>query len=110
MDGVLLLAFVLGFPANEIVLPIAVMGYLAQGSLSGRARAGADARTADRQRLDVDDRRERRAVFPAALAVLDNALDDPARDRQRKWTLLAALLPCSAGHGAVRGVHGAGAG
>ncbi len=26
MDGVLLLAFVLGFPANEIVLPIAVMG------------------------------------------------------------------------------------
>lgn len=34
MDGVLLLAFVLGFPANEIVLPIAVMGYLAQGSLS----------------------------------------------------------------------------
>ena len=33
MDGVLLLAFVLGFPANEIVLPIAVMGYLAQGSL-----------------------------------------------------------------------------
>lgn len=30
MDGVLLLAFVLGFPANEIVLPIAVMGYLAQ--------------------------------------------------------------------------------
>ena len=33
MDGVLLLAFFLGFPANEIVLPLAVMGYLAQGEI-----------------------------------------------------------------------------
>ena len=34
MDGVLLTAFILGFPANETVLPIAAMGYLAQGSLN----------------------------------------------------------------------------
>ena len=34
MDGVLLLAFVLGFPANEIVLPIALMTYLSKGELS----------------------------------------------------------------------------
>ena len=27
LDGVILLAFILGFPANEIVLPIAVMAY-----------------------------------------------------------------------------------
>ena len=33
MDGVILLAFLLGFPANEIVLPLALMGYLAGGSL-----------------------------------------------------------------------------
>lgn len=33
MDGVILLAFILGFPANEIVLPIILMAYLAQGSL-----------------------------------------------------------------------------
>ena len=33
MDGVILMAFVLGFPANEIVIPIAVMAYLAQGTL-----------------------------------------------------------------------------
>ena len=33
LDGVILMAFVLGFPANEIVIPIAVMAYLAQGSL-----------------------------------------------------------------------------
>lgn len=33
LDGVILLAFILGFPANEIVLPIILMAYLAQGSL-----------------------------------------------------------------------------
>lgn len=34
LDGVILLAFILGFPANEIVLPIIVMAYLMEGSLS----------------------------------------------------------------------------
>ncbi len=33
MDGVILLAFILGFPANEIVLPIAIMAYMANGAL-----------------------------------------------------------------------------
>ena len=33
LDGVILLAFILGFPANEIVLPIIVMAYLSGGNL-----------------------------------------------------------------------------
>lgn len=33
LDGVILLAFFLGFPANEIVLPIALMCYTSQGVL-----------------------------------------------------------------------------
>ncbi|MFI3208976.1 MAG: ferrous iron transport protein B [Eubacteriales bacterium] len=33
LDGIILLAFILGFPANEIVLPIIIMGYLSEGSL-----------------------------------------------------------------------------
>lgn len=33
LDGVILLAFILGFPANEIVFPIIVMAYLSTGSL-----------------------------------------------------------------------------
>ena len=33
LDGVILLAFVLGFPANEIVIPIIIMAYTAQGSI-----------------------------------------------------------------------------
>ncbi len=32
-DGYILLAFILGFPANEIVLPIILMSYIAGGSL-----------------------------------------------------------------------------
>lgn len=33
LDGVILIAFFLGFPANEIVMPIILMAYLAQGSM-----------------------------------------------------------------------------
>ncbi|API93251.1 ferrous iron transporter B [Virgibacillus sp. 19R1-5] len=33
LDGFILMAFILGFPANEIVLPILLMGYLATGSM-----------------------------------------------------------------------------
>lgn len=33
MDGVILMAFILGLPANEIVIPIIIMTYMAQGSL-----------------------------------------------------------------------------
>lgn len=33
MDGIILLAFILGFPANEIVIPIMIMGYLSNSHL-----------------------------------------------------------------------------
>ena len=33
LDGVILIAFILGFPANEIVLPIALMIYMSSGEL-----------------------------------------------------------------------------
>lgn len=33
LDGMILLAFLLGFPANEIVMPIVLMGYLSTGTL-----------------------------------------------------------------------------
>lgn len=34
MDGVILMAFLLGFPANEIVMPIIIMAYLSTGQLT----------------------------------------------------------------------------
>ena len=46
LDGVILLAFILGLPANEIVLPIIIMAYLSQGSL-----------------LELDSLSEMRALF-----------------------------------------------
>lgn len=33
LDGMILLAFLLGFPANEIVVPILLMGYLSAGTM-----------------------------------------------------------------------------
>lgn len=33
LDGVILMAFILGFPANEIVIPIIIMAYLCKGTL-----------------------------------------------------------------------------
>jgi len=33
LDGYILLAFILGFPANEIVVPIIIMSYMSQGAL-----------------------------------------------------------------------------
>ena len=35
LDGVILIAFILGLPASEIVIPIIVMAYMAEGSISG---------------------------------------------------------------------------
>lgn len=34
MDGVILLAFILGFPANEIVIPIIIMSYMSIGTIA----------------------------------------------------------------------------
>ena len=34
LDGIILLAFLLGFPANEIVVPCILMGYLSTGTLT----------------------------------------------------------------------------
>ncbi len=34
LDGIILLAFILGLPANEIVIPIMIMAYLAQGNVT----------------------------------------------------------------------------
>ena len=34
LDGVILLAFILGFPANEIVIPIIIMSYLSTGVMT----------------------------------------------------------------------------
>lgn len=37
LDGVIILAFILGFPANEIVVPIIIMTYMATGTITDMA-------------------------------------------------------------------------
>lgn len=41
LDGYILMAFILGFPANEIVVPILIMSYLATGTLTDLASLSA---------------------------------------------------------------------
>ena len=97
MDGVLLLAFVLGFPANEIVLPIAVMGYLAQGSLGdslGLAQMHA--------LLTANGWTWTTAVSAVLFFLLHWPCSTTLWTIRRetgsaKWTLLAALLPTALG-------------
>ena len=40
LDGVILMAFILGLPANEIVVPLIIMAYTAQGTLTELSLSG----------------------------------------------------------------------
>ncbi|MDO4572586.1 MAG: ferrous iron transport protein B [Clostridia bacterium] len=97
MDGVILVAFILGFPANEIVIPIIIMAYLAQGSL-----------------LELDSLIEMRALFAAngwtwvtAINVMlfslmhwpcsTTLITIKKETGSWKWTAVAAALPTAAG-------------
>lgn len=40
LDGVIVMAFILGFPANEIVIPIILMSYMATGTLTDYSSLG----------------------------------------------------------------------
>ena len=97
LDGVILLAFILGFPANEIVVPIIIMAYMAQGSL-----------------LELESLTEMKALFTAngwtwctaICTMLFSLMHWPCSTTLLtikketagwKWTLLAALIPTLAG-------------
>ena len=97
MDGVILLAFILGFPANEIVLPIMLMTYLAQGTLI--EPQGLDTLRA----LLVDNGW---TVWTAACVALFSLFHWPCsttvltiykETRSVRWTGLAILLPTLVG-------------
>ncbi len=97
LDGVILIAFILGFPANEIVLPILIMAYMAQGSL-----------------LQMDSLSQMKALFVAngwtwitAVSVMLFSLNHwpcsttlwtiRKETGSWKWTALAAVIPTVAG-------------
>lgn len=97
MDGVILLAFILGLPANEIVVPIIIMAYTAQGSI-----------------LELDSITQMRDLFvangwtwiTAVSTMLFSLMHWPCSTTlltikketgSIKWTALAALLPTVTG-------------
>ncbi len=97
MDGVILLAFLLGLPANETVLPIMLMAYTAGGSLQELGDL-----TQVRQLLVQNGWTELTAACVLLFALLHWPCSTTLLTIRRetgswKWTLLAALLPTAAG-------------
>ena len=106
MDGVILLAFFLGFPANEIVMPCILMGYLSAGTLT-----------------DYQSLTQLQTILTAngwtaatALSVLlftlfhfpcgTTCLTIWRETKSIRWAILAILLPTAAGILLCVGVHG----
>ena len=96
LDGMLLLAFILGFPANEIVLPIALMGYTASGTLAS-AEAGEFLAILTANGW---------TPLTAACAILFSLFHWPCsttlitvwkETRSLKWTAFSFLIPTAAG-------------
>ena len=99
LDGVILMAFLLGFPANEIVLPIVIMAYLAGGSL-----VEFDSLDALRQLLVENGWTGLTAVCTLLFSLFHWPCSTTCLTVRRetgsiRWTLLAAALPAGVGMG-----------
>jgi len=97
LDGMILLGFLLGFPANEIVVPCILMGYLSAGSLVEYESL------AQLQTLLTDNGW---TVTTAVCMLLFTLFHFPCgttcltvwrETRSLRWTALAILLPTAAG-------------
>lgn len=97
IDGVILLAFILGFPANELVMPLIVMGYLSSGTIvsgvdfaSFRALLLANGWTVQTALCTL--------VLTVAHAPCSTTCLTILREtRSAKWTLAAVLIPAGVG-------------
>lgn len=97
LDGVLLLAFLLGLPANEIVLPIALMAYLSQSSLQGLSDPAAL-----KSVLLANGWCTRKAACTVIFTLFHwpcstTLLTVYKETNSRRWTALAAILPTALG-------------
>lgn len=99
LDGVILIAFILGLPANEIVIPIIIMAYMTKGSI-----------------LELGSLTEMKQLFvangwtwiTAVSTMLFSLMHWPCSTTlltirketgSRKWTALAAAIPTAIGIG-----------
>ena len=104
----ILLAFILGFPANEIVIPILIMAYLSTGTLTRFFQLGPVAGPAGFPWVDVADGGLFYSVLAYALAVLHLLPDGPKGNQ--KLEMDADFLCGADRHGICRvlsgGCHG----
>ena len=106
LDGMVLLAFLLGFPANEIVLPVLLMGYLQTGSLTdyGSLAELSAVLTANGWTAET-------AVCMLVLCLLHfpcgtTCLTILHETGSARWTALAAALPTAMGAALCMAIHG----
>ncbi len=97
IDGVILLAFILGFPANELVMPLIVMGYLSSGTIA----SGVDF-ASFRALLLANGWTVQTALCTLVLTVAHapcstTCLTVLRETRSAKWTLAAVLIPAGIG-------------
>ena len=97
IDGVILLAFILGFPANELVMPLIVMGYLSSGTIA----SGVDF-ASFRTLLLANGWTVQTALCTLVLTVAHapcstTCLTILQETRSAKWTLAAVLIPAGIG-------------
>ena len=106
LDGMVLTALLLGFPANEIVLPALLMGYLHTGSL---VETGGTAALS--QLLSAQGWTAETAVCMMVLCLLHFPCGTTCLTIRRetgswRWTLLAAALPTAMGMALCMAIHG----
>lgn len=97
IDGVILLAFILGFPANELVMPLIVMGYLSSGTIA----SGVDFASFHALLL-ANGWTVQTALCTLVLTVAHapcstTCLTILRETRSAKWTLAAVLIPAGVG-------------
>ena len=97
MDGVILLAFILGFPANEIVMPIIIMSYMATGNLTDFSNL------TELKTLLVDNGWTITTAISVMLFSLmhwpcsTTCLTIKKETKSNKWTLISILVPTLCG-------------
>lgn len=99
MDGTILMAFLLGFPANEIVVPIMMMAYLSQGTL-----VESNSLFALREILVQNGWTWLTAVSTILFSLMHfpcstTCLTIKKETGSWKWTLLSIILPTTIGFG-----------
>ena len=106
LDGMVLLAFLLGFPANEIVLPVLLMGYLQTGSLTDYGSLAELSAV-----LTANGWTAQTAVCMLVLCLLHfpcgtTCLTILHETGSARWTALAAALPTAMGAALCMIIHG----